>query len=218
MLPTVKHSNLLNQVDQFFTGKVCAHGATPAGADFNSAAAQKIRFDQLVKLVDRGQPFSLIDYGCGYGALYEYLHAAGYPVRQYAGFDISRQMIKEAKDKFAADPRCMFTSDECDLTSSDYVIASGIFNLKLAAHPSEWEMFVRDTIDGVAALSRRGFAFNMLTSYAQPERKRSDLYYGDPCRYFDYCKTKWSRNVALLHDYDLYDWTILVKLEEPAAN
>ena len=37
------------------------------------------------------------------------------------------------------------------------------------------------------------------------------LYYGDPLFYFDYSKRHFSRNVALLHDYDLYEFTLLIK-------
>ncbi|HAW53355.1 MAG TPA: SAM-dependent methyltransferase, partial [Flavobacteriales bacterium] len=48
---------------------------------------------------------------------------------------------------------------------------------------------------------------------SDPDRKRPDLYYGDPCFFFDYCKRNFSRNVALLHDYNLYDFTILVRKE-----
>ena len=50
----------------------------------------------------------------------------------------------------------------------------------------------------------------MLTSYADPDRMRADLYYGDPGYYFAFCKQH-ARNVALLHDYDLYDFTMLVR-------
>jgi len=41
--------------------------------------------------------------------------------------------------------------------------------------------------------------------------ERPDLYFGDPLLYFDFCKRNFSRNVALLHDYGLYDFTILVR-------
>jgi len=40
---------------------------------------------------------------------------------------------------------------------------------------------------------------------------REDLYYADPCFIFDYCKRNFSRNVALLHDYELYEFTIIVR-------
>ena len=43
------------------------------------------------------------------------------------------------------------------------------------------------------------------------DRMQGYLYYADPCALFDRCKRCYSRNVALLHDYDLYEFTILVR-------
>jgi len=40
---------------------------------------------------------------------------------------------------------------------------------------------------------------------------RDDLYYADPCLLFTYCKTRYSRNVALLHDYGLHEFTLFVR-------
>jgi hypothetical protein len=57
----------------------------------------------------------------------------------------------------------------------------------------------------------RGFAFNCLTAYSDQDKMRPDLHYADPCELFDICKRKYSRNVALLHDYGLYEFTILVR-------
>jgi hypothetical protein len=51
----------------------------------------------------------------------------------------------------------------------------------------------------------------MLTSYSDPDRMRSDLYYGDPCLFFDHCKRTYSKQVALLHDYGLYEFTVIVR-------
>ena len=40
---------------------------------------------------------------------------------------------------------------------------------------------------------------------------RPDLYYADPCFLFDYCKTHFSKDVAILHDYGMYDFTLIVR-------
>ena len=40
---------------------------------------------------------------------------------------------------------------------------------------------------------------------------RPDLYFADPLFYFDFCKRTFALDVALLHDYGLYDFTILVR-------
>ena len=52
-------------------------------------------------------------------------------------------------------------------------------------------------------------------SYADAELMRDDLYYGDPSFFFDHCKREHSRHVALLHDYGLWEWTIVVRSSGP---
>ena len=66
-------------------------------------------------------------------------------------------------------------------------------------------------LDGLDRSGRRGFAFNCLTAYADPALMRDDLFYADPAAYFDLCKRRYSREVALLHDYGLYEFTIIVR-------
>jgi hypothetical protein len=67
------------------------------------------------------------------------------------------------------------------------------------------------TIERLWELSTKGMAFNSLTKYSDTDRMRADLYYADPCYLFDYCKTRLSKQVALLHDYGIYDFTMLVR-------
>jgi len=40
---------------------------------------------------------------------------------------------------------------------------------------------------------------------------KEELFYADPLYFFDLCKKNFSRNIALLHDYYEYDFTILVR-------
>jgi SAM-dependent methyltransferase len=204
---------IIAEVGRFFGEKVARLGPTPAGADFNSEAAQTIRFRQFVRLLDFGAPFSLIDFGCGYGALAPYLLGLGLPLRSYVGFDISREMIEAADSQVPIDIEKRLTTEVGDIGMADFTIASAIFNNKLQVDIAAWHQHIVDTLDILASASRRGFAFNMLTSYSDREKMRSDLYYGDPCQFFELCKRKYSRNVALLHDYELYDWTISVRLD-----
>ena len=69
-------------------------------------------------------------------------------------------------------------------------------------------------LDGLDRSGRRGFAFNCLTAYANLALIRNDLFYADPAAYFDLCKRRYSREVALLHEYGLYEFTITVRKAE----
>jgi len=93
----------------------------------------------------------------------------------------------------------------------DYIIASGIFNVRQDILNKEWEQYISDTLTVINDRSSKGFAFNMLTSYSDKEFMRDYLYYANPSFYFDHCKRNFSKHVALLHDYPLYEFTIMVK-------
>lgn len=198
--------NILKSTEQYYSDKIKAHGATAKGVDWNSPESQALRFEQLLNVCDRTTPFSINDYGCGYGALAEYLVEHGYTF-EYRGFDISEEMIARAR---ALRPYPFF-SDRSLLTLADYTVASGIFNVKQQTSDEEWTAYMLHTLKDMAELSSKGFAFNVLTKYSDREYMRADLYYADPLFLFDYCKRNFSRYVSLLHDYPLYEFTILVK-------
>jgi len=206
----MSYDRIRDRVQQYYDAKIQIHGATARGVDWNSPESQQMRFRQLLKLVDRGRPFTINDFGCGYGALADYLQKELQPV-QYFGFDISPQMIARAMELHAATNWITFINRELELPEADYTVASGIFNVKLDTPAVEWEKYILDTLGAINALSRNGFAFNVLTKYSDPEFMRPDLYYADPLFFFDYCKTNYSRFVTLLHDYPLYEFTILVR-------
>jgi SAM-dependent methyltransferase len=201
-------------VARYYSRRLDIHGTTPLGVDWISESSQQLRFTQLLRVLDGGQP-TIIDYGCGYGALAQRLIADGRDFR-YVGFDISAAMVEAAKS-LIEDSRCRFTTDQKDIGHADFTVASGIFNVRLHTPESDWHDYVASTLDEIAACSDRGFALNMLTRYADPPLMRDDLYYADPARYFQFCKERYSRNVALLHDYDLYEFTLLVRLGAAAT-
>ena len=199
----------IDQIKQYFGEKLGNYGATPQGADWNSEESQFTRFEQLFRVCDPTSEFSIIDYGCGYGALVDFLNLKGCHF-SYTGYDILDDMVVKAREIHKDKSYCTFTSFESELKAVDYAVESGIFNIRLEYSLEDWTGYVVHTLEKMNNLSRRGFAFNMLTSYSDLQYMKSHLYYADPCLYFDYCKKHFSRNIALLHDYNLYDFTILV--------
>jgi SAM-dependent methyltransferase len=178
--------------------------------DWSSDASQRLRFDQLAKIWEgTGEPISVIDYGCGYGALVPYLRERNHAFA-YTGFDISPAMIASA-GQMNGGPDAAFSADEASLQAAGYVVASGIFNVKLDMPEDAWLEYLLETLGRLAGLATTGFAFNALSRYSDPERRRQDLFYADPLFLFDYCKTRFSKAVALLHDYPLYEFTLLVR-------
>jgi SAM-dependent methyltransferase len=200
---------MLDEVAGYYAGKLARHGPSAAGVDWNSAESQELRFEKLTAVAGAGGEYSINDYGCGYGALAEYLERR--PVRfEYTGFDIAPEMVAAARQRLAGRPY-RFTSDPAELEPADYTVASGIFNVRLGADDERWLAHILDTLDELRRLSHQGFAFNMLTSHSDPERMRPDLYYADPAYMLDHCIRRFGRRVAVLHDYELYEFTVHVR-------
>lgn len=173
--------------------------------------AQQLRFGKVCSVLDTEEKASVIDYGCGYGALLPYLQSRPTDL-DYWGYDMCQTMVDAAKAEYGGEDGAHFTTDRSTLPRADYCIASGIFSFKLDAANDEWHDYMLATIDDMASLATRGIAFNALTTYSEPEKQRPELYYADPLPLFDYCKRNISRRVALLHDYGLFDFTIIVRM------
>lgn len=196
---------LLQDIAAYYSGKLQEHGATPRGVDWNSADGQRLRFEQLTRLFS-GEDFSVVDLGCGYGAFLDYLLEQQIPC-EYHGYDLSESMIETARSRHPGQGRFFLGSQPEETV--DFIVASGIFNVRMEHNDEAWTAYLEETLDQMHAHSRRGFAFNCLTSYA--DRKRADLYYPNPGQLFDRCRRMYANNVALLHDYGLWEFTILVR-------
>jgi SAM-dependent methyltransferase len=205
-----KNTELLIEVADYYSSKLATHGDTPCGVDWNGAESQMLRFEQLSKIISTKNNFSINDLGCGYGAYLDYL-SSHYPSCSYFGIDVSDSMIQAAEQRYQDKHQaCFITASEPEQVA-DFGIASGIFNVRLGRSDDEWRHYLEATLDILDRSSRIGFAFNCLTSYSDVDRMQSYLYYADPCALFDLCKRRYSRHVALLHDYGLYEFTVLVR-------
>lgn len=202
-------NEIYRQVGDYYSEKLAIYGETPQGVDWNGVEGQNLRFEQLCKIVDL-QQFSINDFGCGYGAFYDFL-SNRYKSFDYTGVDIAQDMIQAAERRYKKNKNAQFVLSNKPDKVADYSVASGIFNVRFDHLDSEWNDYIEQTLDLLNCNSSRGFAFNCLTSYSDPEKMRENLYYADPCKLFDFCKRRYSRHVSIYHDYELYEFTMVIR-------
>ena len=200
----------LDNVASYYSARLARYGETPRGVDWNDEASQLLRFKQLSTIIQTTSHFSVNDLGCGYAALLDYL-SNRYQRFSYLGIDVSEDMINAAKKRLIGRNDVRFIASTKPDKIADYTLASGIFNVRLNQSDEDWQAYILATLDILDRYSRHGFAFNCLTSYSDADKIKDYLFYANPCTLFDYCKQHYARNVALLHDYHLYEFTILVR-------
>lgn len=199
----------LKKIEELYSQCLKKYGFQPQSVGWNDEKSHFLRFEKLVQVIeDPSTSITINDLGCGYGALFSFLVARQFNVSLYRGYDISQNMINAAQT-FISDKRAFFIQSNVLLHLADYSFASGIFNVKFDIDVKLWEKYIIYILNNLNQFSLKGFAFNLLTTYV--DFKRDHLYYGDPLFYFDFCKRHFSKKVSLLHDYDLFEWTILVK-------
>lgn len=178
------------------------HGGSYRALDWGSRESQELRFHILSGIADL-EGMSILDVGCGLGHFYEWLKARGLKF-SYTGIDIADQMLQQAQK---AHPEARFLvgspSDSSFLEGEtfDYVFASGIFS----TYTSQSMAWMQSTIRRMWQWSRRGVAFNSLSTWAT-ERDPHE-FYADPLEVAAACQslTPW---IAVRHDYHPRDFSI----------
>lgn len=199
----------ITEVRDLYTRGLDEHGTASKAVGWKDEASQLLRFEQLSRVLEGDdRPVEVADWGCGYGAMFDYLaERLGDRLVAYRGVDISEEMVEAARAR-VGDPRASFDVGTASKTA-DYTFVSGTFNVRFGAGDEEWGEWIRERLRDLSEASRLGLAFNLLSTYV--DWKEEHLYYGDPLHFFDFCKRELSPQVSLLHDYPLYEWTILVK-------
>lgn len=146
------------------------------------------------------QSFSILDYGCGYGALQKWLKLNNFSIHKYIGYDISEEMLKVAYENNSKNDKTIWTS-KLDNVKVDYVLASGIFKIKLNSTELIWKKYIEDTLTHFNQIALKGFSFNILTDYSDLKFRKEHLFYASPDYIFNYCKQNFFRYIALLHDF-----------------
>lgn len=201
---------ILAAVGAHYEATLAQHGTTARGVDWKDDDSHRLRHRQFLRLVEQEPDASVLDMGCGYGDFLPFLRAHGHRGR-YLGTDIAPAMVEAARARHGEGPDRGFQEGMAPAEPLDYAVGSGILNVIRGADPAAWAGYVDATIGALAAASRRGFAFNMLSLNSDPERRRADLHYADPSVVMSQCLARFGRHVAVLQDYGLWEFTVIVR-------
>jgi SAM-dependent methyltransferase len=185
-----------------YVGRLEQFGHDPRTLGWASGK-QDERFTALTSFVSLDEATSILDVGCGFGDLYDFLRRSGYRGR-YTGVDLVPELVVAGRAAYpAADLRVGDIAEIGADERFDLVVASGIFNAKLS-YEDTWNHLTL-TLTRMFALCEVAVAADFLTSYVDFER--ADLHYVSPERTFCFAKGL-TRRVTLAHHYMPFEFAI----------
>jgi SAM-dependent methyltransferase len=189
------------RIAEFYHGLVSRFGVDPRALDWGSRASQETRFDVLIE-IDELAGRSVLDIGCGLADLFAFLESRHIPVA-YTGYDIAPAVIRFARERFPhlALQVVDLMAKETVSREFDFVLASGIFNLRPMGSYSYLEEMVRCMFEQC----RCGVAFNSLSR--RSNLLGSDQFLADPAEVLRICLDI-TPSVVLRHDYMPHDFTV----------
>jgi SAM-dependent methyltransferase len=90
-------------VARLYEDSLRQHGAVPMGVGWKDIDSHRTRFHKLAGVIwGNCAAISINDLGCGYGAFFEYLNEAKVSINMFRGYDVSEDMLAEARRRIQA--------------------------------------------------------------------------------------------------------------------
>ncbi|HMK83789.1 MAG TPA: class I SAM-dependent methyltransferase [Candidatus Bathyarchaeia archaeon] len=196
------------KIKELYADSSLRFGNSSRGVGWKDETSHELRL-RMISEVGISDGCSVLDVGCGYGALWEHLVRRGVKGIKYTGIDIVENLTEMARKRFR-DSAKFEVADIMELDQEfDYVLNLGIFNVKLDSRDVEFlEHFVKPILLKMWALAKVGVAASFMTDMV--DYKNRNLYYASPSEIFNFLRERLSRHVSLRHDYGLYEFTAYV--------
>ncbi|MFO0665264.1 MAG: class I SAM-dependent methyltransferase [Polyangiaceae bacterium] len=200
-----------NKVRDFFGGLYRTHGDSFKALDYGSVETQRKKFQVLASVGDLKNA-SVLDVGCGFGDLLDFLSPDREPAR-YVGVDLVPEIVEAARARDRSSMQATKIGFEVgnilDGRSGlpdevfDYVVCTGFNCVDTGRNFEDLKTAMRCMLE----IARIGVAFGMVSTYA--DRKNPTTYYAPPEAVLTEAFSLTPR-VALRHDYMPHDFTIFL--------
>lgn len=198
----------MDDFKRFYHEHLAKYGDTHMGVGWPKAEDVPVRYQVMLDVIKQGPgSVSLLDLGCGTGALLGYIRSQGRHDIHYVGLDNSQQHIALCRQKFPdADFICAdIATDASALGEYDYIVACGLFTVKVGLTYTEMFQFMSETLEKLYPHARIAMAFNTMTKHVDWERE--DLFHVPLDEMAAYAKARLSRHLVFRAEYGLWEYT-----------
>lgn len=176
---------------------------------WKSAEAQAARFKILSQIADLND-HTVMDVGCGYGDLRNYL-AKIYPRLRYLGIEQIPAILNIAINRYGELPETLFFEGDfsaAELPAVDYIIACGALSYR-----NSDPMYIFKMIEKLFNNCRKGFGFNLMGKTTDPDGIITSY---NPDLIKDFCN-KLTDDIQFIDGYWECDFTLMMYHHQTGA-
>jgi len=201
----VKIEDRLDYVERY-EKRLQEFGYSPATLGWGAHGRQELRFSVLAEAALRMPNSSVLDVGCGFCDLYDFLEQRGWRGR-YTGIDIVPGLLQVARQHHPdLDVRELdITDDPPSLNEYDFVISSGTFNAALPSGSNQ--SHIEAALRIMFRRSRQATCVDFLSS--RVDFQKPGAYHTDP-GWALAAAQQLTRRVLLRHDYMPYEFAVFL--------
>ncbi len=193
----------------FYNNRFDIEGESIKSVGWKDKETQFLRFQMLFKNYNpKGK--TILDVGCGFGDLIEYLDEITGGDFKYIRIDISSKLVEVAENKNCRDNCKFYITDIFDerikREGIDFAVESGMLSYKTEDN----ESYAQAVIERMFTESADGAALNFLTSYVDFVLDKN--YHFSPEKVFSWGR-KLTRFLSINHDYPLWEFTLTLLKE-----
>ncbi len=190
----------------FYDARVTSYGLSPSTVGWKDFAQQELRFDILTSDIDLNGK-KVVDIGCGFGDLANYLDSKGINVEEYIGVEVSKKMLEIAKKNTLTKLNAKYMNanifkDPMNITV-DFALMSGLLNLRQSTNSAT--EILQSFLLKIRPIVTQGLVFNLLTDEVDFEQPHH-LHYNPSTAQL--IVRDFFKDVYIKKDYGLYEFTV----------
>jgi SAM-dependent methyltransferase len=201
----LKEDDRQDYIEQY-ESRLRKYGYSPETLGWGKYGRQEVRFSVLTDYALQIRESSILDVGCGFADLYDFLIKKGWQGR-YTGIDIVPGLLEVALERHPdLDLRQIdITADSVNLERYDFVIASGMLNAELKVGDNQTH--IAKALNSMFQHARVAVCVDFLSTYV--EFRKPGSWHTDPGWALSVAK-RLSRRVMLRHDYLPFEFALLI--------
>lgn len=184
-------------------------GNTPKGVDWPNESDLIVRYEKMLEFVKPNS--NILDFGCGYGFLFQYLEKKNSKNLNYFGLDISKIFIDYCNKTYKKNIfyQIDILKDDLEiLPPIDYILINGVFTEKRELNDDEMKDFLKKILNKLFKICKKGLVFNIMSPIV--DFKDDKLFYLSFDELGKFLKENLTKKIKFDMSYGLWEYCCFV--------